>query len=265
MNTHPRFAPRRATATLLLLAIAALVPGCFNPFNPLVAKNRAGATDPPPYPNRPDLVVRLFEWCWDHRSIIEYEEIFTDDFLFEFAATDTAGNAFRGRALTRFDEIETTRHLFVGGGASPPANSITLQLDQNLIAGPDSREGKSDTTFFQEITTSVVLRIDTDEEDFQVTGQARFFLVRGDSAVIPAELIARGFGPDPGRWYIQRWEDETVGSTGAYSALRGRREGGLATLPPGPGSTLEAEGSAAQIWPRQATWGFVKSVFHPTR
>lgn len=262
---RPRSVPRRVAATIFLFAIATLLPGCFNPFNPMVAKNRAGASDPPPYPSRPDQVIRLFEWCWDHRSIIEYEEIFTEDFLFEFAATDTAGNAFRGRALTRFDEIETTRHLFVGGGTSPPANSITLQLDQNLIPGADSREGKSDTTYFQEISTSVVLRIDTDEEDFQVTGQARFFLVRGDSALIPTELIARGFGPDPGRWYIQRWEDETVGPAGAYSALRQRREGGLSALPRGPGKPGETPATDTRYGPRETTWGFIKSVFHPYR
>jgi hypothetical protein len=257
--------PRRAAAILFVLAIAALVPGCFNPFNPLVAKNRAGAVDPPPFPSRPDLVIRLFEWCWDHRSIVEYEEIFTEDFLFEFAATDTAGNAFRGRALTRFDEIETTRHLFVGGGTSPPANSITLLLDQNLIPGQDSREGREDTTYFQQIVTQVTLRIDTDEEDFQVTGQARFFLVRGDSALIPAELVARGFGPDPGRWYIQRWEDETQGSNGAFRALRERRGSGLAARPSAPGKPPESAGTSSSLWPREATWGFVKSVFYRPR
>lgn len=57
----------------------------------------------------------------------------------------------------------------------------------------------------------MVLRIDTDEEDFAVTGAMRFFLVRGDSALIPEDLAKRGVGADPNRWYIERWEDETVG------------------------------------------------------
>ena len=91
------------------------------------------------------------------------------------------------------------------------ANSITLSFDQNLMAEQDSRPGREDVSLYRVITTLFVLRIDTFEEDFQVTGAARFFLVRGDAAMIPEELAARGVGPDAGRWYIQRWEDESVG------------------------------------------------------
>ena len=71
----------------------------------------------------------------------------------------------------------------------------------------------------------MVLRIRTDVEEFQVTGAARFFLARGDSALIPAELVARGFRADPGHWYIQRWEDETLGSLAPTA-----REGGAPPL-----------------------------------
>ena len=256
--------PRRAAVAAVLLLTAVSLAGCFNPFDPLVARNRVGASEPPPDPSRADLVVRLFEWCWDHRAIAEYEEIFTDDFLFAFAATDSAGRAFQGAVLTRFDEIETARHLFVGGGTSPPANSISLQLDQNLIAQQDSRPGKQNTTYHREIITQVVLRIETDEESFQVTGTARFFLVRGDSALIPADLTARGFTRDPGRWYIERWEDETVGTSGAYSALPDRRGSTLAARrpelrKPGPGR----EGAADA--PLPVSWGFIKRVWFPPR
>ena len=38
-------------------------------------------------------------------------------------------------------ETEGTR---AGGGTHPPANNITLQLDQNLIAEPDPRPGRED-------------------------------------------------------------------------------------------------------------------------
>ncbi len=263
MKPRPRLGPRRIAVTVALSIAAASLAGCFNPFDPLVAKNRVGATDPPPYPSRPDLVIRLFQWCWNHRSISEYEEIFTDDFQFAFSATDSAGNAFRDRALTRFDEVETARHLFVGGGSSPPANSITLQLDQNLISQPDSRPGFQDTTYHQEIITSVVLQIKTDDGDFQVTGAARFFLVRGDSALIPAELVSRGFRADPGRWYIQRWEDETVGSTIANAAVRERGWPGLTARPPGAGDRRTGGVENAQSQRFDVTWGFVKRVYYP--
>jgi hypothetical protein len=38
-------------------------------------------------------------------------------------------------------------------------------------------------------------------------------VVRGDSALIPQELVSRGFRPDSTRWYVDQWNDETqVGS-----------------------------------------------------
>ena len=39
-----------------------------------------------------------------------------------------------------------------------------------------------------------------------------------DSAAIPAELVSRGFKPDSLRWWIDRWEDETIGSGGMPAA-----------------------------------------------
>ena len=78
----------------------------------------------------------------------------------------------------------------------------------------------------------MALRIETREGDFQVTGAAGFFLVRGDSALIPPELIAKGVGPDPGRWYVERWEDETGGSDGATARVADeRRPSSLQALP----------------------------------
>jgi len=112
----------------------------------------------------------------------------------------------------------------VGGSSSAPANRISLQLDHTLIPQADPRPGKQDTTYHQTIVTSVVLRIETPEEGFQVTGSARFFLVRGDVPLIPAELIARGFRPDAARWYIQRWDDETAGSPAASALAQDARD-----------------------------------------
>jgi hypothetical protein len=245
-----------------------LLAGCFNPFDPLVAPNRVGvASDPPPVPSRPDQIIRLFEWCWDHRSINDYEEVFTDDFLFAFAETDSAGRAFQGAVLTRTDEIETARHLFVGGGTSPPANSISLDLDPNLFALPDSRPGKKNITYHREIITSVVLKIETDEESFRVTGNARFFVVRGDSALIPTDLRNRGFGPDSTRWYIERWEDDTQGAGGTIgnAVVRDRGRSGLSARPSvTEGKPVDGQ-SRSQAAPLRVTWGFVKSVFYPPR
>jgi len=176
--------------------------------------------------------VRLLEWSWDHRDLESFSGLLTDDFIFGCAESDSAGNAFQGHGFGRIDEIESVRHLFVGGGIGPPASSIALQFDPNLIPQPGARAGKQDPTRHQEIATSTVLRISTGEEDFQVTGTARFFLVRGDVALIPAELTDRGVGADPGRWYIERWEDETVGSGIATPRVRDeRRQASLRAQP----------------------------------
>jgi|SRR5436309_6115059 len=47
----------------------------------------------------------------------------------------------------------------------------------------------------------------SDGSNLWAGGQALFFAVRGDSAVLPQELIDRGFRPDSSRWYIERVEE----------------------------------------------------------
>lgn len=215
MMTSSSRAWARAIGAAVLLAV---VTGCFNPFSPRIAPER-GTSTPPPVPNSPAQVVELFAWCWNNRAYQEYTEIFTDDFIFQLSAVDTAGQEGRGDFLTRTYELETALHLFVEGSATePPARSITLELTRPLIERPDSRHAPANSIFkpepwHKEIATDVTLRIDTGEQDFQVNGRARFFLVRGDSALIPPDLV--GFRPDSARWWIERWVDETVGTTAA--------------------------------------------------
>jgi hypothetical protein len=57
------------------------------------------------------------------------------------------------------------------------------------------------------------VRIDSGNS-VEVTGNALFFLTRGDSAQIPPELIARGLRPDSTRWWMDRMEDETLAGQG---------------------------------------------------
>lgn len=204
----------RSHASWLLFAavIALCAGGCFNPFSPLVATTR-GVSSSPPVPNSAQNVLRLFEWCWNNRAIAEYREIFTDDYRFAFAVTDSAGNAFRDRELNREDELTTANNLFVEGSANaPPANSISLSFDRNLLALPDSRPGKNGR-WHKEIRTQVTLNIRAGDVAYDVTGALRFFVTRGDSALIPKELKDRGFGRDSTRWYIERLEDETAQSS----------------------------------------------------
>ena len=235
---------RPVLALALILTLAAGVSGCFNPFRPLIS-GQTSLVKPPPSPTNPQQLVLLFQWCWENRDISRYKEIFTDDYRFAFSITDTAGNPYRANPWTREDEIASATNLFVGGSAGEPAASnITLIFDGNLTAQPDRREGKTAKWHQQIQIANLTLTITkTDGSAVRVTGGALFYMVRGDSAVIPQELIGRGFGPDTSRWYIERWEDQTNVSGGAASA-----------------PALGAYVTAPQI-PVRMSWGLAKRLW----
>ena len=196
----------------LLLVTAFAATGCFNPFQPDILTQRV--TTVAPAPNTPENAVKLFEWCWVNRGVEEYKELFTDDYIFQSAELDSAGNTTRDVLTRRNDEVETAENMFVGNAERAPAAKITLSFDQNLVPFDDTRAGKVGK-WHKTIRTAVELKVDVEEGNtLEVTGHALFFLTRGDSAVIPPDLIARGFKPDSLRWWIDRWEDETIGSGG---------------------------------------------------
>ena len=106
---------------------------------------------------------------------------------------------------------------------------------------------------------------------------ALFFVVRGDSARIPKDMVDRGFGPDKNRWYIERWEDQTVGGGGAggltagggdarvllQRALAASLSGGGAGGPGGAARDRAPRATGAQssqVW--QVTWGWVKNLYN---
>ncbi|MBI5170894.1 MAG: hypothetical protein HZA61_15500 [Candidatus Eisenbacteria bacterium] len=224
---------------VLAFAAAFGVSGCFNPFAPLVSTQRVASTQAP-IPSSPTGVVKLFEWCWQNRDLSRYEEIFTDDYRFTFAEGDSAGQPYRQTPYTRETELTNVGGLFNGSEDRLAAKSIQLTLDKTMISLPDPRPGK-DPKWHRSIRTHVDLTVDLDlgggSVDKQiVTGNALFFLVRGDSAAIPQELADRGFVRDSTRWWIERWEDETlqVGSSGAIAELTraGRGTQPFVVLPP---------------------------------
>ena len=171
----------------------------------------------PPVANSPTNAIRVFEWGWNHRDLVTIKSLLTDDFRFVFALGDSAGNAFRDHPFGREDMLVCLERLFTGGGAMPPATSIHLVLDPTLRAFPDSRPGRN-PGWHKEIVTSVELAIMTaDSAEYRITGNARFFVVRGDSALIPQEL---GLAPDSTRWFIQQWNDETLWEAGSAGPSR---------------------------------------------
>src|SRR5262249_6807455 len=147
---------RSSCAGVLALALLA---GCSEHRKPLATQPPA---EPMPYPTTPVKAVRALPWSLVHRAAAVIATLFGDDYLCSCAKTDSAGKALRGYGLTRFDEIESARNLFVGGGALPPANHISLQFDQNLIPQSDDRPGKQDPRYHRAIITSTVIRIRPD-------------------------------------------------------------------------------------------------------
>lgn len=213
---------RRILILLCALIAAFAAAGCFNPFMPTVLNERV--TTIAPSPTTPADAIRLFEWCWVNRGLDEYKELFTDDYVFQSATVDSAGNGTRDVVTRRTDELETAENIFIGTSERPPASKITLNFDRNLVPFPDTRPGK-DGKWHKTIRTSVDLKVEVgDGSTLEVTGYALFYLTRGDSAAIPAELKARGFKPDSLRWWIDRWEDETLQAEGlTVGGTRGAR------------------------------------------
>ena len=206
---------RRMPSALVVLSVAIGAAGCFNPFAPRLLTQRV--TSVAPSPSSPENAVKLFEWCWVNRGVEEYKELFTADYVFKSAELDSAGNQSRIETH-RDEEIDTAQNMFVGSAERAPAARITLSFDRNLSKHNDTRAGKN-PGWHQTIRTHVDLKVDIEEGNtLEVTGAALFYLTKGDSALIPTDLIARGFKPDPARWWIDRWEDETIGS-GIAAAL----------------------------------------------
>ncbi len=238
---------RPLLAVMLLLALVVGVSGCFNPFRPLVS-GQTSIVQAPPSPSTAAGLVRLFKWCWENRDISKYKELFTADYRFAFSITDTAGDPYRGNPWTRDDEIASATNLFVGGSASEPAASnITLIFDGNLIAHDDFRPGKSPRWHQQIQISNLTLTITkSDGSAVRVTGGALFYMVRGDSAVLPLDLQA--FGPDSTRWYFERWEDQTnIGS-------------GAASIAPAPNARATP---ASFGFPDAMSWGQLKRTWLP--
>ena len=82
---------RSHLALALVLALAAGVCGCFNPFRPLVS-GKTSLVKAPPSPTSAKELVKLFKWCWENRDISRYKEIFTDDYRFAFSIGDSAAD-----------------------------------------------------------------------------------------------------------------------------------------------------------------------------
>jgi hypothetical protein len=190
---------RRTWITLLVLAAAAS--SCSKGQQKLVAP-----APEPPLATSPIEAVRTVESAWKTRADGSLPHLYTEDFEFAFAPGDSAGNPYTNHCWQLEDEVLSSSNCFAN------ASEITLSFQRNLVPLNDDRPGKN-ATWHKYILTHVDLRVILDRgngpELNEVHGYAKFYLVRGDSAQLTANEMAAG-GTDSTRWWVQRWEDETL-------------------------------------------------------
>lgn len=260
--------PRRRghAAFLVVIGLSAIaLTSCFNPFRPeLSSEPVQHGSGQAPRPTSSRNVMKLFKWCWEHQNINSYDQIFTGDFRFGFAQADSQGYTFPGNELSRFQEVDIARHLFIGGGATgePPANSITLEFRSPLIAEPDTRPGKAEP-WHVSFQTKVDITIRTDNALYRILSNAVFYAVRGDSADTTVDAGGPVLTHERSRWYIERYEElDQVGLVAGPPGLESLH----ATMLPRPARatspvtrTASAAGASATTPSLDVTWGWIKS------
>jgi hypothetical protein len=195
----------------------------------------------PPVPDSPATAFLLLDWCWVHRDSQRYSEVFSADFLTALAVPDSAGNPYSAIPWTCADELASAARIFAA------SSSVSLNFDGDLSAVADPRPGKTFPWHQQVSVANLTLTIHwNDGSASRVSGATVFYVVRGDSAVLPQELNDRGFKPDRHRWYIEGWDDQT-GCNGA--------------VPPAAPSVW-AVGRARTLPDECTSWGRIKLLFH---
>ena len=184
-----------------LATFTLVVAGCSRTTGPV-----APPAERAPEPNSPQNVLRSFEWAIAHRDLAAIAELITADFVFVTAGTDSWDEVSQRRE----DLLEWFRELLVGTPEHPPAATISFHFDDELVPHRNPDPGRPDS-LFQAVRTSLELEVVWQDGTMEVTsGHALFSLGRGDVVAIPDDLRARGVSPDPGRWWMTRWEDETI-------------------------------------------------------
>ncbi len=192
----------RRSSSLTAVCLAAILAGggCSRDQSPMAPVAMAPAA------TSASNAVRLVEWAINHRDVQALRGLLSDDAVFVAAGGDSAGNPTR-TAWTRGTLLAALERLLVGSSDHPPAQSVAIQLDRNLIDRPDTRLGKS-APVHRQVRTTVDLQVVMDPTaSFEVSGNLLCFATRGDSAAIPSELGVRA---DSLRWWLDRIEDETI-------------------------------------------------------
>jgi hypothetical protein len=192
-----------ALVCLIVLASIAILPGCSaRPTAPSRASSLLpGPNVREPVADSPVHALDRLEWSLEHLDLAEFSTVLSGDFSFRCTPRDSAGNNFDHPAL-REDLLGIMDHVFETGSAlAPRATSIELTWFSDRVALPDPRPGM-DPAFHRVIQTGLLLREVTGEGAIDVRDVIAFSFVRGDSVVLPADLVERGVHPDAAAWYI---------------------------------------------------------------
>ncbi len=177
-----------------------------------------------PYNDTPRNTILRFESAYEYAVLLEYERLLTRDLRFHFSEqSDSALVALYGNDWDRDDEVESTFNLFQGssnqhGDVLPWATAISMTLP-NFVDRADSTH--ADSLDHYRVVDVPTLRLQiafSDSSNVDVAAHHRYYLVRGDAAVLGAGQDAAS-----NRWYIRRWDelsptDTTSTSWGALKA-----------------------------------------------
>ena len=204
----------RTRSILLCVALAGALVSCDT-------ARKLAPQDLGPAANSPAGAVQRLGWAFDHRDVDAIAGLLAADLQFQTFETDSAGNGGGGSRVgwTRDSVLVALRSLFDGvPGVSGPA-TVSLSLDPNLVAFPDTRVGMN-PTWHKTVRSTADLRVadPASGSRFEVTGYLLFYLTRGDSAAIPTDQLALGARADSARWWIDRLDDETLSGIGARAA-----------------------------------------------
>ena len=209
MDTHRSAFARVIAPALVAILLTSGSLGCSS------SSSVSPGSNPPPNANSPVNLVRRIEWDWNQRSD-DYVKLLTADFRYVPAEGDSAGNT--ETIWDRGTESFVAQRMFARSGSWPQMNSLSFQLERSeLIASPDPRPGKNPRWHKMVSSNAEVSANFTfggpSPEVYLLTGHFTFYCVRGDSARIPLDLQWEGVTPDSTRWWIERWEDETISTT----------------------------------------------------
>jgi hypothetical protein len=171
----------------------------------------APPADTPPAATSPSGAVKRFEWAMEQGDVNTITGLVAEDFQLYSAGVDSAGTPTRTGPQDRAWFLAAISAMLDGVPGLYGPGKVSLRLDQNLIAFPDTRSGHSPRVHKQLRTAiDLIVRDASARSSYEVAGSLVVFVTRGDSAAIPPGLLARGVKADSTTWWFSGLEDDTI-------------------------------------------------------